>query len=78
MPYKYDIFISHASEDKERIADSLAQRLEQLGFSVWYDAFILRVGDSLTDKINEGLANSRYGIVILSQKFFEKIGHSRS
>ena len=68
----YDVFISHASEDKEEIAIPLSTELEKLGFSVWLDAHVIQLGDSLRRKIDEGLSKSRYGIVILSQKFFEK------
>jgi len=34
--------------------------------------FTLRIGDSLRQKIEEGLANSRYGVVIVSKNFFAK------
>ncbi|PYR64623.1 MAG: DUF1883 domain-containing protein, partial [Acidobacteria bacterium] len=36
------------------------------------DELSLTVGDSLRRKIDEGLANSRYGIVVLSKAFFAK------
>jgi TIR domain len=68
----YDAFISHASEDKTSLVRPLARELERLGFRVWYDEFELKVGDSLRKSIDKGLANSRYGIVILSKSFFEK------
>jgi hypothetical protein len=68
----YDIFISHASEDKESIARPLAVALAKKGFRVWYDETELKLGDSLSKKIDEGLAQSKYGIVILSKAFFQK------
>ncbi|WP_461211379.1 toll/interleukin-1 receptor domain-containing protein [Desulfocurvus sp. DL9XJH121] len=68
----YDAFISHASEDKESFVRELAEELKQMGFLVWYDEFTLEVGDSLRRAINKGLANSRYGIVVLSPSFLEK------
>ncbi len=68
----YDVFISHASEDKESFVRELAQALADLGLSVWYDEFELRVGDSLRRKIDAGLANSRFGVVVLSVHFFNK------
>ena len=43
-----------------------------MGFNIWYDEFELEVGDSLRQSIDKGLANSRYGIVILSPDFFAK------
>jgi len=68
----YDAFISHASEDKEKVVRPLAKALDRMGFHIWYDEFELKVGDSLRQSIDKGLINSRYGIVILSWAFFEK------
>lgn len=69
---EYDVFISHASEDKEEFVRPLVQALEGRGFKVWYDEFTLTVGDSLRRSIDKGLANSRYGVVVLSGDFFAK------
>lgn len=69
---EYDVFISHASEDKEEIVRALATALSGQGLSVWYDEFELRIGDSLRRKIDQGLANSRVGLVVLSHAFFNK------
>jgi TIR domain len=51
----WDIFICHASEDKEAIARPLANALKQAGLDVWYDEFTLTLGDSLRRKIDYGL-----------------------
>ncbi len=67
-----DFFISHANEDKEKVARPLAIELKRRGFTVWFDEFELSVGDSLSERINDGLAKSRFGIVIFSQSFFKK------
>lgn len=69
---KYDVFISHASEDKDQVARPLAQQLEQRGLRVWLDECQLTVGDSLRRSIDRGLGESRFGIVVLSQAFFKK------
>lgn len=69
---KWDVFICHASEDKEEIADPLANKLTSLGIKVWYDRFRLRWGNRLMKEIDHGLVNSKYGIVILSPSFFDK------
>ena len=69
---QWDIFICHASEDKGKVAYPLSDHLKRLGYSVWYDEVELALGDSLREKIDEGLANSRFGVVILSPKFFSK------
>ena len=69
---EWDVFISHASEDKEAIARPLAEALQTEGLRVWYDDFSLRLGDSLRQSIDHGLSRSRFGVVILSAHFFEK------
>ena len=69
---QYDVFISHATEDKDEIVRPLADALIARNVRVWYDEFELRIGDSLNGKIDEGLANSRFGIVVLSHAFFQK------
>jgi hypothetical protein len=68
----HDVFISHASEDKDGFVRPLAHALRELGLNVWYDEFELRVGDSLRREIDRGLASSRFGVVVLSPAFFEQ------
>ncbi len=68
----WDVFICHSSEDKQPFVMSLAERLTAKGVRVWLDAFVLRLGDSLRRSIERGLASSRYGVVVLSPRFFEK------
>jgi TIR domain len=51
---------------------SLATALSALGLKVWYDEFTLRIGDSLRQKIDRGLATSRVGLVVLSPSFIAK------
>ena len=70
--YMYDAFISHASEDKETVARPLTNSLVASGFKVWFDEYQLSAGDSLRDKIDAGLADSKYGILVLSPSFFAK------
>lgn len=69
---KYDVFVSHASEDKEEFVKPLVEALQGAGYKVWYDEFTLKVGDSLRRSIDNGLKNSRYGIVVFSNAFFAK------
>ena len=68
----YDVFISHASEDKESFVNDLVEELTKLGVKVWYDKLCIIWGDSLRSKIDEGLRNSKYGIVILSEAYIKK------
>ena len=69
---EWDVFISHASEDKESVAVPIANALKKAGLKVWLDKQELRIGDSLREKIDEGLAKSRFGVIILSQNFLIK------
>lgn len=69
---QYDVFISHASEDKDGFVRPLAEELLKRGVRVWYDEMSLRWGDSLRKNIDRGLSNSRFGIVVLSKNFIKK------
>lgn len=69
---KYDVFISHASEDKDAIVRPLATELERLSVRVWYDEFSLKLGDSLSASIDKGLKESRFGLLVLSKSFLRK------
>ena len=69
---EYDVFISHASEDKEAFVKGLAEALRHAEIRVWYDEFSLKWGDSLRREIDRGLANSKFGVVVLSEHFFAK------
>lgn len=68
----WDVFVSHASEDKSAFVRPLAQSLKRLGFDVWYDEFSLSPGMSLSRSIDDGLARCRFGIVVISQSFIRK------
>ena len=63
----WDVFISHASEDKRVFVHSLAEELRRGGLKVWYDDFSLSAGDSLRESIDRGIAASYIGIVVLSE-----------
>ena len=68
----WDIFISHASEDKKSFVDPLAHRLRELAVRVWYDRFVLIPGDRLSEKIGEGLVKCRCGLLVISPAFIQK------
>lgn len=68
----YDIFICHASEDKDSFVRPLAQALQTSHVAVWFDEFSLQLGDSIRRSIDKGLRQSRFGIVVLSPAFLEK------
>jgi len=68
----HDVFICHASEDKEDFVRPLAEALRAHHLDVWFDEFALTIGDSLREAIDRGLATSQFGIVVLSPHFFHK------
>lgn len=68
----YDVFVSHASEDKDLFVRPLVEKLKKLGCKVFYDELSIKWGDSLREKIDEGLHKCKYGIVVLSPNFFAK------
>jgi TIR domain len=70
--HTHDVFIAHASEDKDEVARPLVEALQQRGWSAWLDELEMTVGDSLTLRIDQALLQSRFGVVILSPKFFSK------
>ena len=69
---QYDVFISHASEDKPDFVDAFVAALEARGLKVWYDKLSLEWGGSVRQQIDSGLANSRFGVVVLSPAFMGK------
>lgn len=69
---EYDIFISHATADKDDFVRPLAEHLRSVDVKVWFDEFELKLGDSLRERIDYGLKNSRFGLVILSSAFFNR------
>jgi len=67
------VFISHASEDKERFVVGFARRLRENGVDAWLDQWEMQPGDSLVDKIFEqGLKNAQAVIVVISAKSIAK------
>ncbi len=68
----FDFFISHAWKDKEDFVDAFVERAKIAGLKVWYDRHALEWGDSIRQKIDDGLRRSYFGVVVLSPNFFER------
>jgi len=67
------VFVSHASEDKDRFVLQFAERLRQKGIDAWLDKWEMLPGDSLVDKIfEEGIKEAKAVIVVLSKFSVEK------
>ena len=59
------VFVSHSSRDKP-IVDRIVSDLTKHGISVWYDKFEIKAGDNIVQKVNDGLKDSKYFLIILS------------
>ncbi len=62
------VFLSHASEDKERFVLSFATALRSRGVDAWLDKWEILPGDSLVDKLfEEGLKEAQAIVVVISK-----------
>lgn len=67
-----DVFLSHASEDKDEIARPLADALTARGVTVWFDELDIRVGQSIRREIERGIRDARFGLLVISEHFMVK------
>lgn len=68
----YDVFVSHAWEDKGGFVDDLVMKMKSAGLKVWYDTDAIEWGGSIRQAIDAGLAGSYFGIAVFSPEFFAK------
>jgi hypothetical protein len=67
------IFVSHASEDKNKFVEEFAKKLRMDGIDAWLDKWEMKPGDSLVDKIfEEGIKNADAIIIVLSKVSVQK------
>jgi len=66
---EYDVFVSHAWEDKEDFVDEFVETLTALDIKVWYDKRQIKWGDSMRERIDDGLKKSRFGVAVLSPNY---------
>ena len=66
---EYDVFVSHAWEDKDSFVDEFVEELKGKGIDVWYDKTQMKWGDSMRQKIDDGLRKSKFGVVVLSPNY---------
>ncbi|QLH67132.1 toll/interleukin-1 receptor domain-containing protein [Aeromonas veronii] len=69
-PSTFSVFLSHSSRDKH-IVDNVFNELHKAGIRAWYDRYEIEPGDSITDKINEGLSSSKLGLLFFSKNFLD-------
>ena len=66
--FKFKVFLSHSSIDKP-IVEKIFFELQKEEIKVWFDKYEIKGGDSITDKLNEGLSKSDLGLICLSRNF---------
>src|SRR5436309_16135863 len=67
--FKYDVFLSHSAKDKT-VVRAVAERLRKDGLKVWFDEWVLKAGDSIPAKIEDGLEHSRVLVLCMSANAF--------
>ncbi len=67
--FQYDVFLSHSAKNKAAVRP-LAERLRRDGLKVWFDERVLKPGDSIPAKIEEGLEHSRVLVLCMSAQAF--------
>ncbi|NOT08024.1 MAG: TIR domain-containing protein [Gemmatimonadales bacterium] len=65
----FDVFLSHSAKDKA-VVRPLAERLRKDGVKVWFDEWVLKPGDNVPAKIEEGLERSRVLVLCMSANAF--------
>ncbi|GAB5539831.1 MAG: hypothetical protein Salg2KO_19340 [Salibacteraceae bacterium] len=71
MTKDFDVFLSHASEDKEKVR-KLRASLEERGINVFFDETSIKWGDSIVETVNHGLLKSTYFVPFLTTTFSKK------
>ena len=64
------VFLSHSSKDK-KIIDRIFNEFQKNQIHAWYDKYQIEPGDSITEKINQGLDESDIGIICISNNFLD-------
>lgn len=67
--YRYDVFLSHSSADKPVVRE-LAERLRAAGLRVWFDEWLIRPGDLISARIEEGLEHAAVLLFCMSANAF--------
>jgi hypothetical protein len=60
-----NVFVSHRSSDETQ-AERLAETLRSAGHTVWLDTWEIGLGDSITEKMNQGLEGATFLVLCCS------------
>lgn len=69
---EYDVFISHANNDKEELIEELYSSLNRLGIKIFYDKESLIWGDEWKKQILNGVSKAEFAIIVISKNFFDR------
>lgn len=67
-----DVFISHANRDKIDYVDELKESLDKLKIKIFYDKDSLEWGDNWKQRILDGVKESEFAIIVISENFFDR------
>ena len=73
MSKKFKVFIGHASEDKDTVAEPLFKALDALNIKTFYDAVNIKWGDSITQVINKALGEADIFVAVISKSSYKKL-----
>ncbi|MGH8499435.1 MAG: toll/interleukin-1 receptor domain-containing protein, partial [Methylococcales bacterium] len=59
------VFVSYHHSNKD-VAEKIAIELKKISDHVWFDEFEINTGDSIRDRVDEGLKDSDYFLIVLS------------
>lgn len=68
---KPDAFICHDHRDKSEFGDPLYEQRARMPLKIFYDKYSIRIGDDLVEKIERGLAECKFAIILVSKRFLE-------
>lgn len=60
-----NVFLSHRGADAA-LAERLAKDIERAGHKVWLDEWVIDIGDSIVQRIDEGLTGAAYLVLCYS------------
>ncbi|HEY4151501.1 MAG TPA: toll/interleukin-1 receptor domain-containing protein [Chitinophagaceae bacterium] len=72
LKYKFDFFISYATEDAYEIIVPLAREMKKFSITYFLDLEQIHCGESLSDKLSFGITRSKYTLAIITQKSIKK------
>lgn len=68
-----DVFLCHAWNDRQGIAENLHDALVASGVKVWFSEVDLKLGEPMMRAIDKGLANSRVGLVLVTPELLKTL-----